>query len=364
METKARNLVVCFDGTGNRFDATNTNVVRLYRRLVRDQRTQFSFYDPGPGTHTSYDAAPGLLTTGWLKKLGGQMFGRGYLANLIEGYRFLMSLYREGDRVYLFGFSRGAFTARALAGMLCRVGLLQMRNHNLIPYALGLYDRSRDPELEADFTATFGRPCVPHFVGVWDTVKSLGWLTDQRQFTDLSLNPAIPFGYHAISLDERRGRFPVTLWDERAVPAHQTVEQVWFAGCHSDVGGGYRERGLSDIAAGWMMDRAMAAGLYLVPDWWEGLDPNALGVHHDELAGNGGLWRLLRHGPRAEVASALLGGAVRLHRSVADRRAGAGYAPVAPLPEAVVEVTDQGYDRALRLHDGWDSALVIGRGIG
>ena len=183
-----------------------------------------------------------------------------------DAYRFLMQVYEDGDRLFLFGFSRGAFTVRSLAGMLRCCGLLPPTASNLVQYASKHYHGKDaggdDTEMDTGFRATFARPCPVHFIGVWDTVESL-ILHAGRKWHDARLTPETTHACHAVAIDERRRDFPPCLWDESSVEDGQMLEQVWFAGVHSDVGGWYDERGLSNIALQWMLGRARACGMYL-----------------------------------------------------------------------------------------------------
>lgn len=174
-----------------------------------------------------------------------------------------MDTYEDGDSVYLFGFSRGAFTVRALSGMLDKCGLLTTGSENLIPYAAKLYNGRNNGETTAFFKEHFSRSCTPHLIGVFDTVSSLGLLYSHLRFFDQKLTSGVTHGYHAVSIDERRPKFPVSLWDEKIADSDQTIEQVWFPGVHSDVGGGYARKGLSDIALEWMLKKSEQAGLVI-----------------------------------------------------------------------------------------------------
>jgi len=170
-----------------------------------------------------------------------------------------------GDRVFVFGFSRGAYTARALCGMLHIVGLLTQGNEALIPYAIRMIKRKGlDFELAKEFKATFSRPCKSHFVGVWDTVTSVGWVYNAVRFpfTNATHNPDLAIIRHAVSIDERRAFFRQNLFGAPYGP-HQDVKEVWFAGAHSDVGGGYAESesALSQIGLRWMLCEGGSAGL-------------------------------------------------------------------------------------------------------
>ena len=173
-----------------------------------------------------------------------------------------MNRYEEGDHIYLFGFSRGAFTVRSLAGMLHKCGLLGRDDANLIEYASKIYNTPNNNEVAVGFKRTFSRSCPVHFIGVWDTVDSR-LMNAGKKWADATLNPEVTFAYHAVSIDEKRKDFPPCLWKEENVNDDQTLEQVWFAGVHCDVGGWYEERGLSNTALIWMLSKAIACGIKL-----------------------------------------------------------------------------------------------------
>ena len=251
----AKNIVVCCDGTGNEYGSNNTNVVKLYEAIVRD-RDQAAFYDPGVGTFSFLGRTLGRRVGRTL----GKAFGAGLQQNIEDAYRFLMDRYEPGDRLYLFGFSRGAFTVRALAGMLNLCGLLQRGSLNLVPYASRIYNDRARHGMAPGFKRTYCHDCRPHLIGVWDTVASMGWFWG-RKFFDSTLNHDVKYGYHAVSIDEQRKKFPANMWSENARADHQTIEQVWFAGVHSDVGGWYTDAGLSDIALEWMLEQGRGPGL-------------------------------------------------------------------------------------------------------
>lgn len=280
METNqksVKNIVICCDGTGNEYGENNTNVVKLFSLIGKDTKKQIAYYDPGVGTFS----APGA----WTKvakaytKILGLAFSYGITKNIEDAYEYLMDKYEEGDNVYLFGFSRGAYTVRALAGMLYKCGLLQKGSNNLIPYASRMYRKGK-PDVAAGFKKTFSRKCKPHFIGVWDTVKSVG-LFIPRKFPNAKLNPDVANGYHALSIDEKRRNFQPNLW-EKASPS-QEIEQVWFAGVHSDVGGYYKEAGLSNIALKWMLSKALHCGLAIDPKIIENIAEDHKGELHNSL---------------------------------------------------------------------------------
>ena len=262
----AKNIVICCDGTGNQFGKQNSNVVKLYKALIQNT-TQIAFYHPGVGTMGARNALSGIGK--WWTRVIGLAFGYGISDNVADAYQFLMREFAPEDRVYVFGFSRGAYTARALCGMLHAVGLLTQGNEALIPYAIRMIKRKKiDFGIAADFKRTFSRECKPHFVGVWDTVSSVGWVYDTVYFpfTRATKNPDLNIVRHAVSIDERRAFFR-----QNSVGApnssHQDVQEVWFAGVHSDVGGSYpdSESQLSQIAFRWMLCEAKLAGLEIEP---------------------------------------------------------------------------------------------------
>lgn len=273
-----KNIVLCLDGTSNQFALNRTNVVKLFSLLDQDPARQAVYYKPGVGTMPP----PGALT--WLTQkltlLLGLAFGYGLKADIRDAYVFLMNSYEPGDRVYIFGFSRGAYTARAVASLLRMYGLIAKGNEPLVPYAIRLLiaagkDKAGGGEsfqTAGAFRATYSSvDCAPHFVGVWDTVSSVGWVVDAALSLPFTAeNDAIVIGRHAIAIDERRTFFRTNLWRGRgdAPPAGpRDLKQVWFAGVHCDVGGGFPEArsGLSAIALAWMLREAEAAGLLVDP---------------------------------------------------------------------------------------------------
>jgi uncharacterized protein (DUF2235 family) len=263
----AKNIVICCDGTGNEFGGDcNSNVVKLYSTLIINE-TQLGYYHPGVGTMGSPTAR------NWIEKrwsqIKGLAFGAGLLSNVGDAYRYLMDVYADGDRVYLFGFSRGSYTARALAGVLHMYGLLCPGNDALIPYIIQMYARktrkaagmTQTFNVADFFKATFSRDCPLFFVGLWDTVSSVGWVFSPVVVPFSARNPSMHIARHAVSIHERRCYYQQNLWG--APFEGQSIKQVWFAGVHSDVGGSYpeSESGLSKVTLEWMLTEAKAAGL-------------------------------------------------------------------------------------------------------
>jgi len=268
----AKNIVLCCDGTSNEFSYSRTNVVHLYSTLVDDPERQITFYHPGLGTM----GPPGALTKfdKWWTKTAGLAFGRGLEDDIRDAYCFLMEHFEEGDRIFLFGFSRGAYTARSLASVLHLYGLIRKGNEPLVAYAIRMMTdigkRGGEDgrfELARQFKETFSRECKPAFVGVWDTVSSVGWVANPLHLPYTANNPDIAVGRHAVAIDERRAFFRDNLWRSRATPPSgpTDMKQVWFAGSHSDVGGGYpeAESHLSKLALEWMLAEARQQGMII-----------------------------------------------------------------------------------------------------
>lgn len=300
-----KNIVICVDGTGNEFGETNSNVVKLYSTLNCDDARQLAYYHPGLGTMGSPYALSSLSR--WLTKTAGLAFGYGLSSALEDSYTFLMENYEAGDSIYLFGFSRGAYCVRALAALIHMFGLVRRGNEPLVRYALKAFKKkkksSSDFAIAAKFKATFSRSCPIHFVGVWDTVSSVGWLYDPLVLPYAAKNPDILIGRHAVSIDERRSAFRQNLWTE--LPA-QDIQQIWFAGVHCDVGGGYAEpeSGLAKVTLQWMIAEGEAKGLLVDAakrDAVLGMTdakmarPDPCGMMHKSLAG---VWWILELFPR------------------------------------------------------------------
>jgi uncharacterized protein (DUF2235 family) len=262
----AKRLVLCFDGTWN--DPTsNTNVEIFYKAVPEFAESagrlgQTSWYRAGVGTELGS------------RLLGGGV-GVGLSQNMLDGYQFLGREYRDGDEIFIVGFSRGAYTARCLAGLVSKCGVLLPPNvddQNVVLNAY-LYGKMRGadaPRLADGFCGAYGRHVPIKFVGVWDTVGALGLPGHLFQpldealfgFVDLQLAGGVQRAYHALAIDEHRFDFRPSLWAGCA--AGQTMEQRWFGGDHCDVGGGHADdRRLADIPLRWMMSRAIDAGLEL-----------------------------------------------------------------------------------------------------
>lgn len=273
------NIVVCCDGTSNEFGTVRTNVPKLVHCLEQSPARQRIHYHPGVGTMPH----PGAISHGMqiATQLAGLAFGYGLRDDVRDLYTYIMNTWQPGDDIYLIGFSRGAFTVRAVAALIHSYGLLPAGNNALVPYAVRYHfnaitkarndaDIADALERAGDFKATFcaGRHCPIHFVGVWDTVGSVGWFTNPVVLPHTADNPGIAHTRHALAIDERRAFFRPNRWRRNALPGPHgpiDVKEVWFAGSHCDVGGGYNddECGLSDLALEWMLDEAEALGLMI-----------------------------------------------------------------------------------------------------
>ena len=256
MDVQNKRIVICCDGTWNTPEEP-TNVVKLLRSIKAysdDGKHQVVFYDQGVGTYNPVD-----------KFIGGA-FGKGVEQNVLDAYRFIAHNYQAGDELYCFGFSRGAYTARALGGMLNCIGLLSKDELPDLPAAYKYY-RTPPPKRNVQTYKHTSKPEIK-LMAVWDTVGALGAPTPVLGrftkplvgFFDTHLSPAIKNAYQALAIDEKRGVFQPALWTGK-INSDQVVEQTWFAGVHSDVGGSYEQAALSNVALSWMAHKARDLGL-------------------------------------------------------------------------------------------------------
>ncbi len=277
-----KNIVVCCDGTGNQVSGDLSNVLKLFR-IAQKGRHQRAFYDPGVGTIGN--DSPWVRLTQRARAVFGLATGAGLDDNILAAYRYLIDVYEDGDAVFLFGFSRGAYTVRALAGFIHMVGLLWPDQANIADYALTAYKRAAE-ESNFHIAWDFGRMTssrrVPiHFVGVWDTVASMivprpdrMYLPSLRTLPYTRSNPSVRAFRHAMAIDERRRMFRLNRWTspqdfvpnpfaQPPVKQPQDIRQLWFAGVHADIGGGYpeAESGLSKFPLIWLINEAVAHGL-------------------------------------------------------------------------------------------------------
>jgi uncharacterized protein (DUF2235 family) len=267
-----KRIVLCFDGT---WDQPGNSAVpagaRVESNVPRFAESILSMGKNGVRQDVWYNEGVG---TAWWNHLTGGAFGSGLDYHIIKGYEHLAQTYEDGDEVYIVGFSRGAYTARSLVGMVRNCGLLRSNFPPELSWlAYGIY-RTRDdgPDSAAAraFRSTFSREIPIQFLGVWDTVGALGIpfeFADKLnlllyQFHDTELSGIVRNAYQAMALDEHRKSYDVSLWNPKVKP-NQTIEQRWFLGAHGDVGGGEPDRRLSDITLRWMQDHAAALGLGL-----------------------------------------------------------------------------------------------------
>ncbi|MFB6402585.1 T6SS phospholipase effector Tle1-like catalytic domain-containing protein [Pseudomonas putida] len=327
----ARQLVLCIDGTNNRFSDEPTNVLRIFRTLPKNSETVLTYYDQGVGTF-------GLSETlfEWQKlpsRIAGLAFGWGIKRNVLNAYRFLMEHYKPNDQIFIYGFSRGAYAARILAAMVHTLGLLPAHQAQQLDFAWSLLTtqprakngsvepsldqvfryigwwltahKQPDFELMKQFKATFSQTVAIRFLGLFDTVSSVGWVYDPLSVPYTARNPGVDIVRHAVSIDERRCFFRQNLWRPKATdPKPVDLKQVWFAGVHCDVGGGYppEEAQLALIALRWMIGESLEAQLAIdVPSCRNELYPSAcpvpdpLAQAHQSLSGP---WMIAEWVPR------------------------------------------------------------------
>ena len=289
-----KNIVICCDGTDNMLTLrSNTNIVHLYCCLKKSV-DQVTYYNPGVGTLVEREKKS-WVSRNW-SRLKDLAFANTLHERVLDSYKFLMNTYEKGDSVFLFGFSRGAYTVRMLSGLLEMYGLLYKGNESHLNYILELYckeavtekfsvnDSSRENKefleickLASKFRANFARDIEIQFMGIWDTVVSVG--------TMFGIYKAFPFTRklgivktvrHALAIDERRKHyryFPIS-------KDHIDGNEVWFAGVHSDVGGSYFEEGLSKITLEYMLGEATKCGLIVTK---EKVDRNLYGINSDYM---------------------------------------------------------------------------------
>jgi uncharacterized protein (DUF2235 family) len=273
-----KRIITCSDGTWNspnkleNGQPVKTNVQKIFDYIEKRDATsgviQIKYYDEGIG-------AQGNLLTRWVNGATGN----GIDENIMDAYKFICWNYEPGDEIYLFGFSRGAYTARSLAGLIRKCGIISINDLDLIEDAYKLY-RDKDYGPNSGKANSFRKKYsfevnAIRFIGVWDTVGALGiplnifqWYNKRKYaFYDCALSSIVENAYHALAVDEKRSTFEPAWWtkSENTLPDGfvQTLEQRWFSGVHSNVGGGYADSGLSDIALAWLFKKAWEKGLSL-----------------------------------------------------------------------------------------------------
>lgn len=313
--------MVCSDGTWNRPEEdlakdVPTNVLRIARAIQpvsADGVPQQVFYDWGVGSYYN--------------KVVGGATGEGLHKNIMDGYRYIVQNYSPGDEIYLFGFSRGAYTVRSLCGMINNCGIVKRPDAPLIQAAFDVYKKPSAAYAPAGEKSVAFREEHSHpsrevkFVGVWDTVGAmgipisfLGLFQDKDEFYDTKIGRNVRFARHALAIDELRRDFEPTIWLPRE---NLDLKQVWFVGAHSDVGGSYKPDDdgslLSDIALQWMIKEAVESGLTIETHLSDGLRPRATATLHKSRRSfyriKAELNRPIDHGK----------GDVLIHRSVRER---------------------------------------------
>ena len=330
-----KRLVICADGTWNYRDQQDdgthlrhaTNVTKLARAVLpraADGTDQVVIYHDGIGAQKG------------LEHLTGGVTGEGIEGNIRDLYRSIAYNYVDGDELFFFGFSRGAYTVRTLAGFMYHYGLLQKVDDFYVPDLFSEYEIRKDiatVRAEPRFrNMSSPRPCPEiKFIGVWDTVGALGLpgplgaIINGNRFAyhDIELNDTIRNAYHALAIDEQRVPFAPSLWSA-PIGWRGRLEQTWFCGVHCNVGGGYNPDGAANVALHWMVDKAKACGLEFDAGYLAHYVPCFNSVLSDSMTA---MYRLLGHHVRAIGAQAR--GNEQIHRSVIDRinLAALGYNP-------------------------------------
>ncbi|MEM7506403.1 MAG: DUF2235 domain-containing protein [Pseudomonadota bacterium] len=336
----SRNLVYISDGTLTSIrEGEESHAGRLYRLLEERGQRPSQFFD--------YDR--GVQGNGWRKWMNA-VSGAGINRSILRGYAFLSTRWRPGDRIFLFGYSRGAYAVRSLAGMIGKMGLVRdgHRGERRLRAAFGIYRDGDNPEIEAFANKHCHRDVPIEVIGIWDTVRALGlpypllsYLAPAAtEFHDHTLGRHINHGYHALALDEDRTAFKPILW-EKTPDWEGRLEQVWFPGAHADIGGDIRgpdpARPLSHIPFNWILRNGAQHGL-LLPDRWQDRFPEDAAAAM--IGCRTGIARafLLR---QRRVTS--LGDGTALHLSIAQRmRAIASYRPFGDTSQTPIDIAAEG----------------------
>jgi len=279
----SKNIVIFADGTGQEGGlGNNTNVYKLFNMVADRTKEQIVFYDRGLGT-------------GW-RKVTGNMFGAGMDENIKECYTFIFKNYLAGDKIYLIGFSRGAATVRSLSSFIHYFGILPQSRPELIEEAYNIYKiknrQKREKEAKGFVNRNHTMWTHIEFIGVWDTVSALGVPIKsvdvalqkvpfmRHKYHDFRLSPSVKYAYQALAIDDYRDTFHPVLWENKK-EKYQEIEQVWFVGSHTDIGGGYKEQEVSDIPLQWLTAKAISRGLFIYPNNAVSISPDVNGKMHD-----------------------------------------------------------------------------------
>jgi uncharacterized protein (DUF2235 family) len=313
----SKNIVIFADGTGQEGGrGNNTNVYKLFNMVADRTKEQIVFYDRGLGT-------------GW-RKVSGNMFGAGMDQNIKECYTFIFEHYLAGDKIYLIGFSRGAATVRSLSSFIHYFGILPQSRPELIDEAYDIYmiknTKKRLKKAKEFIDRNHTMWTHIEFIGVWDTVSALGIPIKsvdvafqsvpfmRHNYHDFRLSPSVKYAYQALAIDDYRDTFHPVVW-ENEKERYQEIEQVWFVGSHTDIGGGYKEQEISDIPLHWMTVKAISRGLLIYPNNRVSINPDVNGKMHDSRKDfpmnlykkKMRKWDVKRDGP------------IKVHESVLDR---------------------------------------------
>ncbi len=317
-----KKIIICCDGTWNEPDQKSnkfnvrkpTNITKISRGIKTtssDGKSQVCFYDTGVGTGNFWD-----------KYLGGGT-GQGLERNIMEAYRFLVNNYHKGDEIFMFGFSRGAYTVRSLTGLISLIGLLPKNNDYWFPEGFDLYREKSDGDeskIQKYRNKNNTIDISIKFLGVFDTVGSLGipvgYLKEisrrKHKFHDVKVSSIVDNAYQALAIDEHRKAFKPAIW--KSTKSNQFLEQVWFPGVHTNIGGGYDDDGLANSALNWMVEKAEEHGLRFDHQYLKHFKPFPVDTLYESKKG---IYRFYKDYPRKIFTYKISNES--LHKSVFDR---------------------------------------------
>lgn len=322
-----KRIILCADGTwnvrdqedketGRRRPSNVTKIARAIRSRSPDGIDQIVYYHDGIGTE---GGAVDRVTDG--------AFGHGMADNIRTLYRFVVYNHEAGDELFFFGFSRGAFTVRSLAGFMNFAGLIEKDDDYYVPDIYDCYQKGKGPGTpewqKALHNVRTARPCPQiRMIGVWDTVGALGAPgmlgrvinRGKYEYHQVGLYPPIQNAYHALAIDERRRPFDADIW-QRPAGWGGTIEQAWFAGVHTNVGGGYPLDGLANEALHWIVEKAETLGLCVDSDYLAHFEPHFTSLLRDSMS----LKYQLMGGPKPRTIGAHRASGECIHQSVIDR---------------------------------------------
>lgn len=335
-----KNIIICSDGTWQSPESDHgTHILRLAEGIAPEDSAgnkQVVYYDWGVGSEGD--------------RLAGGLTGRGIDKNIMDCYRFIVHNYDDGDALYLFGFSRGAYTVRSLAGLIRNCGILRRAHADQVGRAYQIYRQrsaasSPAKKRSADYRQRYAVADESriHFVGVFDTVGALGipapflgtFGNTRYLFHDTQPSRIIEHARHAVAIDENRQDFEPTLWEGKP---GLDLQQVWFAGAHTDIGGGYKDRALGDHAGQWMAAEAVACGLAFEPHFTEALQPDYTARQHNEYKG---FYRAMRRQAVREMQP-------NVHESVRHR-----------WEDPAVKYNSPALNTLLAEQGGWDAVEIV-----